>query len=265
MTATPISVCILTKNCESNIRRCLEPLRRFDEILVLDTGSTDRTVEIVQEYPNVRVFHQQGIDNFSDARNLISEKAGNDWLLHIDSDEFVTEDFINEIAACSLEPDTVYEIRRRMYYRHRALPGFDDWIKRLYNRTTTGWNGRAVHEIVDVRPEMKLKQFRSPIEHHSYNSVEELLHKAQMYSTLFADQFHTKKKGGLLKGILHGYWAFFRFYVLQKNCLKGYDGFITSYCFSFMSFLKYIKLYERQHPVLWTESDPKHAETNQKK
>lgn len=255
MLPTLISICILTKNSAATIRRCLAPLAAFDEVIVLDTGSTDTTLDIVREFPNAKIFHQDGIPNFSDARDAMAAKAANDWLLHIDSDEFVTEEFVREILNLSLQENAVYEIRRRMFYRGRPLPAFDDWIKRLYHRGATRWNGRAVHEMLVVKEGVRIKRIKSPLEHHSYHSVEQLIHKAQVYSTLFADQFHSTKRGTPLIAIGHGLWAFARFYILKGNFLRGYHGFITSYCFAMMSFLKYVKVYERQYCMAWNESE----------
>ena len=243
-----ISVCILTKNSAQTIEKCLGAIcreNRFDEIILLDTGSTDETLEIVSRFPGIRVFHQDGIENFGETRNFISSMAKNDWLLHIDSDEFLPPQFFEELRHIELCPDTVYEISRRMFYRGRPLPGFDDRIKRLYNRTATSWTNRAVHEIINLKEGMKLAGIGSPVEHHSYDSCDQLIQKAQKYSTLFADQFAGKKSATPWSAVLHGGWAFFRFYFLKRNIFYGYAGFITSFCFSVMSFLKYAKLYER--------------------
>ncbi len=243
-----ISACILTKNNEYYIERCLDALCSgdvFSEILVLDTGSTDTTLEILERYSKVKVFHQNGIANFGETRNFISEKAENDWLLHIDSDEFVSPEFLAELAAISLDPETVYEIPRRMFYRGKSLPAYDDRIKRLYNRTRTAWNQRAVHESIKLGKGMKLAHLHAPIEHHSYESVDQLFHKAQVYSTLFANQYYGKKKASPWGAVLRGLGAFARLYFLRGNFFRGYAGFITSLTFSLMSFLKYVKLYER--------------------
>jgi len=243
-----ISACILTKNSAQTIEKCLDALycgNRFDEILLLDTGSTDETLEIVSRFPKVKVFHQDGIENFGETRNFISSRAKNDWLLHVDSDEFLPPEFFEELWRLELHPNTVYEISRRMFYGGRPLPGLDDRVKRLYNRTATSWTNRAVHEIINLREGMKLTRICSPVEHHSYDSCDQLILKAQKYSTLFADQFAGKKSAAPWSAVLHGSWAFFRFYFLKRNLFYGYAGFITSFCFSIMSFLKYAKLYER--------------------
>jgi len=243
-----ISVCILTKNNAKTIEKCLNALCNKDavyEILVLDTGSADETLDIVSRFPKVRVFHQDGIKNFGDTRNFISSLAKNDWLLHVDSDEFLPPEFFEELDSLKLHPDTVYEMNRRMFYRGRQLPGFDTRTRRLYNRAVTSWNSRAVHEIINLQEGMKLDRINSLVEHHSYDSCDQLIQKAQSYSTLFADQFKGRKSASPWSAVMHGSWAFFRFYFLKRNLFRGYAGFITSFCFSIASFLKYAKLHER--------------------
>ncbi|MDR2706333.1 MAG: glycosyltransferase family 2 protein, partial [Planctomycetaceae bacterium] len=210
----PISVCVLAKNCETKIEYCLKSLTAFDDVLVLDTGSTDRTLDIVASFPNVRVFHQDGISNFGETRNFITEKAKYDWVLHIDSDEFVTPKFLEEIRGLTLNLNTVYSICLRMFYRGHSLPPFDTWSYRLYHRRTTSWTTRAVHEIVEIREGMILRPIKATIEHHSYDSVKQLIDKAQYYSTLFAEQFHEEIKISSWSPFFHGIGSFLKFYIL---------------------------------------------------
>ncbi|MDR2438635.1 MAG: glycosyltransferase family 2 protein [Planctomycetaceae bacterium] len=240
----PISVCVLAKNCETKIGYCLKLLTAFDDVLVLDTGSTDRTLDIVTSFSNVRVFHQDGISNFGETRNFITEKAKYDWVLHIDSDEFVTPEFLEKIRNLVLDTNTVYSIYLRLFYRGHSLPPFDTRTCRLYHRLTTSWNTRAVHEIIEIREGMTLRSIKTPIEHHSYDSVKQLIDKAQYYSTLFADQFHEKIKTSSWSPFFHGVGMFLKFYILRRAFLYGYWGFLVSFCFSIGSFLKYAKLLE---------------------
>ncbi|MDR2754993.1 MAG: glycosyltransferase family 2 protein [Planctomycetaceae bacterium] len=240
----PISVCILAKNCETKIESCLKLLTAFDDVLVLDTGSTDRTLDIVALFSNVRVFHQDGISNFGETRNFITEKAKCDWVLHIDSDEFVTPEFLDEIRNLVLDTNTVYSICLRMFYRGHSLPPFDTRSCRLYHRRTTSWNMRAVHEIIEIRKGMTLYPLKTIIEHHSYDSVKQLIDKAQYYSTLFVEQFHEDVTISSWSPFFHGVGMFLKFYILRRSFLYGYSGFLVSFCLSLASFLKYAKLIE---------------------
>jgi len=241
----PVSVCILTRNNEDTIERCLAPLRRFEEILVLDTGSTDGTLAILEQHANVAIYHQNGIDHFGDTRNFISAKAKNDWLLHIDSDEFVSEKLYDELALLALDRDTIYEIRRNVSYHGKAMPAFDDWIKRLYDRRRTSWSDRTVHEVIQVLPGMKVARLKSTLIHHTLVSITQRVDKIQKYSSLFADQFGGRKKVSACRSVLNGAWAFFRSYILSRRFIHGYDGFLISVLIAMETFLKYAKLYER--------------------
>ncbi|MDR0610645.1 MAG: glycosyltransferase family 2 protein [Planctomycetaceae bacterium] len=240
----PISVCVLAKNCETKIGYCLKSLTVFGDVVVLDTGSTDRTLEIIASFSDVRVFHQDSINNFGETRNFITEKAKYDWVLHIDSDEFVTPEFVEEIRGLTLDSNTVYSICLRMFYRGRSLPPFDTWSYRLYHRRTTSWTTRAVHESVEIREGMILQPIKATVEHHSFDSVKQLIDKAQYYSTLFAEQFHEEIKINSWSPLFHGIGSFLKFYILRGAFLYGYSGYLFSFCFSIGSFLKYAKLLE---------------------
>ncbi|MDR1958198.1 MAG: hypothetical protein LBQ54_04010 [Planctomycetaceae bacterium] len=137
-----------------------------------------------------------------------------------------------------------------MFYRNKPLPPFDDWIKRLYNRKTTRWSSRAVHEVIIVRDAMKTVTIRKEIEHHFYDSVEQLIHKTQLYSSLFADQFYVEKNSSVFTMVIHGSFTFFKHYFLRGCVRYGYSGLVVSTCFALASFLKYAKLIERNQDHL---------------
>lgn len=246
--AIPISICILTKNNETKIERCLAALMRFDEILVLDTGSMDRTLEIVEEFaqthPNTQIFHQDGIENFGETRNAITKKAKNDWIFHVDADEFLTTELVDYLASANLDPSVVYAVRHRLFYCDRPLPPFDSWLRRIYNRKTTSWSLRKVHESL-ILDNVKVIHIPKNLDHHSLDSVEQLVAKQQFYSTLYADQFHAIKKAGAWAALAHGIFRFVNHYFIKGCIWYGYDGFVMSSCHAFGTFLKYVKVYER--------------------
>lgn len=244
----PISICILTKNNETKIERCLAALSRFDEILVMDTGSTDRTLDIIaafaDSHPNTQIFYQDGIDNFGETRNAITEKARNDWIFHVDADEFLTPELVDYLASAELDPGVVYAVRHRLFYCGRPIPPFDSWLRRIYNRKTTSWSLRKVHESL-ILDNVKVVNIPKILDHHSLDSLEQLVAKQQFYSTLYADQFHSMKKAGGWTALGHGVFRFINHYFVQGCVLYGYDGFVMSVCHAFGTFLKYAKVYER--------------------
>ncbi|MDR0871339.1 MAG: glycosyltransferase family 2 protein [Planctomycetaceae bacterium] len=240
-----ISVCILTKNCEAKIKRCLELLNEFDDVVILDTGSADRTLDIIAAFPNVRVFQQNGISNFGETRNFLTSKAKHDWVLHVDSDEYVTGKFLNALHRLTLKEDTVYSILLRLVYRNQALLPFDTYSRRLYNKTKTSWSNRAVHESIIIPDGFSQQKIKQPLAHYSFDSLEQMFQKSLWYSSLFAEQFREKKRCSGFGPVWHGSIMFLKFYILKRAFLYGYNGFIVSFRQGVETVLKYAKLYEK--------------------
>lgn len=240
-----ISVTILTKNSEKHLPLVLASLEEFDEIIVYDTGSTDETLAIASKFPNVKIVRGPLV-GFGPTHNQASSIAKHDWILSIDSDEVVTGDMVQEIAALNLDPQCVYSFPIQNYYN-------DKWIKwcgwypdrhvRLYNRTKTHFSDALVHEkiLLDDMVEVALE---SPIRHYSYSSISDFLAKMQSYSTLFAEQNAGKKTSSPWQAIVHGFFAFFKSYIIKRGILGGYEGFLISAYNGHTAFYKYLKLYE---------------------
>ena len=151
-----ISVAIIVKDGEKYIEECLQSLASFDEVLLLDTGSTDRTMEIARRFQNVRIEQREFI-GFGPTKNLAAELAAHDWILSVDSDEIVTPELSSEIQSLSLDESQVYRFSRHSHYRGRFIKGcgwYPDKILRLYNKQRTGLNDNQVHESVMVKEGM---------------------------------------------------------------------------------------------------------------
>lgn len=254
----PISVCILTKNSERTLRQCLAPLGVFDETLVLDTGSDDATLEIVAEFPFVRVLRREGgIAHFGRIRNELAGEAKNDWILMIDSDEVFPAELIAEIGVLERHSDTVYEIPRLNHYRERAIRGcgwYPDRCRRLYDRRVFAWSDRAVHEAINVPPLGKVASLKTPMLHFSYTGAEQLVRKTLWYAELFAEQHAGRRRVGVWKAPLHGSWAFFRSFFLRGGFAYGTDGLLISVCNGFGAYMKYTLLREKNT----VRQDPTH-------
>lgn len=243
-----ISVCILTKNNERTLRRCLAPLLDFDEVLILDTGSEDDTLSILAENSKIRVLHQAGIDNFGKSRNRLAEEARNDWILMVDADEVLSEPLVREIRDLPDDPHRVYGILRVNHYRGRpvrACGWYPEYCNRLYHRRTTQWKERIVHEILlvpDNAVEIRLQQEMS---HFSCEGAGQLARKYLWYAELFADDYAGRRRTSILEAIVRGSWTFLRCYLLRHGFLYGRDGFIISWLAAFGSFMKYAVLQEK--------------------
>lgn len=240
-----ISVTILTKNSAKYLEEVLSSLRKFNEVVLYDTGSNDNTLEIAQKFSNVVIF-RESFQGFGPTHNLASQAAKNAWILSIDSDEVVTPEMAEEITSLQLDSNCVYSFPRNNYYNGKFIKycgWHPDHQVRLYDRTKTRFTDAQVHEAI-ITKGRQLVCLKSPLQHYSYASTADFLSKMQSYSTLFATQNQGKKNSSLGKAIGHGLFAFFKSYVIKKGVLGGYEGFAISVYNGNTAFYKYLKLYE---------------------
>lgn len=245
MNLKDISVTILTKNSQKYLREVLNALTSFSEVIVYDTGSNDDTIEIAQTYANVRVFRGQLI-GFGPTHNMASSSARNDWILSIDSDEVATKELIKAISAETLDPKSVYSVKRHNYFNGKFIKWcgwYPDRQIRLYNRTKTRFSDHQVHESI-VSEGMRHIALDAAIIHYSYSCIADFLSKMQSYSTLFAEQYQGKKHSSLPIALAHGFFAFLRSYVLKLGFLGGYEGYVISAYNGHTAYYKYLKLKE---------------------
>lgn len=241
-----ISITILTKNSEASLETTLKSVALFDEVILLDTGSTDRTVEIAKTFPNVKVHHSPFL-GFGPTHNLATSFATHDWILSLDSDEALSPELAEEIKALALDRSTVYSILRHNFFNGKRIKWcggwHPDWVVRLYHRKTTSFTDDAVHEKVRAEG-LKVHLLQHPMTHKPYREIADFLSKMQTYTTLFASQHRGKKDASLLKAIFHGWFAFFKSYILKRGFMGGREGFIISAYNGHTAFYKYLKLSE---------------------
>lgn len=243
----PISATILTKNSEALLAEVLESLAWCDEVVVLDTGSTDRTLAIAGAFANVSLHRLEGpFPGFGVAHRRAVELARNDWIVSIDSDEIVSPELVEEITSLSLDSETVYTIPFQNYYngKHITSCGWSpDRHERLFNRLKTNFCSSEVHERVQTA-NLAIVHLRAPIVHYSYRSVDDFLRKMSAYSHLFVNQNGGKKKSSPAKAALRAGWAFFKSYLLEWGFLQGGEGLTISAYKSQVVFWKYLMLHE---------------------
>jgi glycosyltransferase involved in cell wall biosynthesis len=240
-----ISVTIPTNNSEKTIERALNSVKEFDEIIILDTGSTDKTLAIAQTYEKVKIY-QTVFRGFGALRNYASSLAQNDWILVLDSDEEITEPLFQEISALDLDPSTLYSIPFNNYYNGRHIKScgwYPDYHVRLYCKSKTSFDDVLLHEGVIVDG-LNIKKLKSPINHYSYSCIDDFLRKMQNYSTLFAKQNCLKKRSSLTRAIFHAFFSFFKGYILKRGIFQGREGFIICISNANTTFYKYLKLEE---------------------
>ncbi|MFA6118909.1 MAG: glycosyltransferase family 2 protein [Parachlamydiales bacterium] len=239
-----ISVVILTKNSSETIKDCLLALNGLDEIIIIDTGSTDNTLSLVKNYENTKIYNLD-FTGFGELRNLGASNAKNDWILAIDSDEILTDALKKEILNETFDPEYVYGFFFNNYYNNKLIKccgWYPEKHIRLYNKTKTHFSNSLVHEKL-IEDNFKKKYFINPIKHFPYRKIDDFLQKMSKYSTLFASQNKTKKSS-LTKAIIHSFFAFFKSYIIKKGFLAKQEGFIISVYNANTAFYKYLKLQE---------------------
>ncbi|MFK5947613.1 MAG: glycosyltransferase family 2 protein [Methylococcales bacterium] len=243
-----ISVTIICMNEESRIRRCLESVLWADEIVVVDSGSTDKTLDIVAEYTD-KIYVNEEWPGFGLQKRLAVEKASNDWVLALDSDEVVSEKLRDEIIECVLKGNekTVYRVNRLTHFCGKFIyhSGWHpDKIVRLFNRKHYTYNDKDVHETVDCKGSKKI-DFKGKLFHYTFESLDDYIQKRNKYAKAWADSQYAKgRKTGVFEIVLHSLFAFFRHYIIRLGFLDGYHGYLISviqmeYTFNKYNFLKF--------------------------
>ncbi|MBI5682752.1 MAG: glycosyltransferase family 2 protein [Deltaproteobacteria bacterium] len=243
-----ISVTIIALNEEENIRACLESVKWADEILVSDSGSSDRTVAICKEYGS-QVF----IDSwygFGKQKNLIAGRAKNRWILNIDADERVTDGLKAEIEQVLTANDCEgYYIPRKNFFGNkwiRYCGWYPDYNLRLYRKDKGVFNERAVHEAVQING--KISYLKNHLEHYTYRDISDYLKRMDRYSTLAAEEMFKKgRQIGLLGLVLKPCLTFLKIYFFKRGFLEGYTGLVLSGLYASYTLSKYAKLREMQN------------------
>lgn len=242
-----ISVTILTKNCQETLEETLKSLASFDEVLILDSGSTDRTIEIASAFANVRIV-METFQGFGKTHNLASSLAKHDWILSIDSDEVLSLALIKEIANLSLDSSCVYTVQRHNYYNGKHMKccagWHPDWVVRLYHRKKTSFCDAEVHEKI-MSDGFKTIRLSSPLIHTPFRRIEDFISKIQTYSSLFAKQNIHKPPVSMMTVMFRSWFAFFKSYILKRGFLGGKEGFIISAYNAHTTFYKYLKQQDR--------------------
>jgi glycosyltransferase involved in cell wall biosynthesis len=241
-----VTVAIITKDEEGNIRDCLESVKWADEIVVVDNGSTDRTLSICQEY-GARIFQEEW-KGYSGQKNSAIEKAGNEWVLNLDADERVSPELRQEMQKGLEENQGVdgYWIPRKNFFLGRWIRycgWYPDLNLRLFRKSRGRFGERAVHERLKL--EGKALTLTHPLIHETYRSLSDFLRRMDRYSSLAAgEMLREGRKFRLIDPVLRPPFTFLQMYVLRAGFLEGYFGFVLSVLYSYYTFAKYIKLRE---------------------
>lgn len=242
-----LSVTIITKNEEKNIGRCLESLKWADEIVVVDTDSEDRTVEICRQYTD-KVFSETW-QGYGKQKNICAGHATNQWILNIDADEVVTPESVEEIQKVLTEGPQypVYHLPRKNYFGDRWVRfggWYPDRILRLYDKGKVSFSESQVHER--LTPDDNAGALKTPLIHYSYRDRQDYIERQDRYSTLYAEE---KMANGFRANWTHLYlrppFMFLKNYILKQGFRAGSLGLFLAKSSAIYTHQKYLKTRQR--------------------
>ncbi|MBN2318375.1 MAG: glycosyltransferase family 2 protein [Acidobacteria bacterium] len=242
----PISATIITCNEERNIAEALESLSWVDEIIVVDSGSEDATLDICRRFTD-KIYYRDWT-GYVDQKNYAVEKACNDWILSLDADERVSPKLQDEIEALNRKGfrESGYRIPRATFFMGRWIKHGDwypDYQLRLFDRRHGKWQGGRVHE--SVQTDGAAGMLRGEIQHFTYRNFSEYLKRLESYTTLAALDYRRKGRRAS-SWMLFGkpLAVFIRAYLLKCGFLDGTAGFTVAVMGAVSAFFKYAKLHE---------------------
>lgn len=245
MSSIPLSVAIITKNEEKNLSRCLESVCFADDLVIVDSGSTDGTERIARQF-HARWFIESW-KGYGPQKNSALSKCAHDWVLMLDADERIPAETAEKISGLLSRTGLAdaYVFKRKNFFHGKWIRYADWWpdeVTRLVRRSR-GRYERVTHEkwVADGRTE----KLGCVIEHFSYASYFDMIRALNDYSSQLAAQMHSEaKKARIADAVSHSLWMFLRNYFLRMGFMAGLDGFMISVTKAAGTFLKYVKLYE---------------------
>ncbi|MEO7984010.1 MAG: glycosyltransferase family 2 protein [Bacteroidota bacterium] len=253
MTDVPLSVVIITFNEEQNIQRCILSVKDIaDEIIVLDSFSTDQTANIARELGAI-VF-QEKFRGYIGQKNLAMQLASHNYILSLDADEALDKTLIDSIAVAKKTfSSRAYQMNRCTNFCGRFIRHglwYPDKKIRLFDRRGATWAGMNPHDRIELDKGLHAPlRLKGEILHYSFNTVDDLIWQNNRLSSIAASSLYAKgTRGSWRKMIINPLWAFINGYFFRKGFLHGADGFSIAIHTSHQVFLKYSKLYRLQHP-----------------
>jgi len=251
-----VSAVIITYNESRNIRRTLSKLHWCDEIVIVDSFSTDDTLEICREF-GCKIFFKT-FEGYGAQKKFAVSRASNDWVLCIDADEVLSEDLCREIqATMTKNPScTGYQFPMNLVFLGREFRYGKEsqrYFLRLFNRQAGNYNQALVHEKLELKGQTG--KLHEKILHYSYANIRQWNEKCEYYTSLSAREAVKKGKKKSIIAILTALpYYFFRYYVLERNFLNGLEGFYWSVFSAQYHFLKYVKIRELSASLHTTRS-----------
>ncbi|MCX6278220.1 MAG: glycosyltransferase family 2 protein [Bacteroidetes bacterium] len=251
-----LSVAIIVRNEEKNILRCLRSVKPVaDEIVVVDSMSTDQTADICRSF-GCRVF-QRKFDGYGTQKQFAVNQATNDWILSLDADEVISEELINELKSIFPSPTyqltnlpayqlSAYRIPFSLHFMGRIMKHSgvgNEFHIRLFDRRKGGFTNAPVHEGIEVAG--NIGKLKGRIIHYSYRDISRHLEKINIYTSQAAAGYMSKGKSfSRLWVALKFPFSFFSFYLVKGGFLDGYPGFMWSFMAAVYATLKVAKTVE---------------------
>ncbi|MEW6407155.1 MAG: glycosyltransferase family 2 protein [Patescibacteria group bacterium] len=244
-----LSVVILTKNAETQLRNCLESVKWADEIIAVDGFSTDKTVSIFKEY-NAKIIQHQFEGDYGQERNIGNDNASGDWILQLDCDEVVTDALKNEIIKILNDGNqyAAYKfLRKNFFFGHfMRYGGWYHYSLHFFKKGFAYYKGKVHHDLI---VDGKIGVINAEVEHYPFKDFAQFIQRQNHYTSLEAKEIFD------LKGVLDAkeiqynikikpLKLFWKFYVKKQGFREGMIGFIFSVLFAWVHFLKWIKYWE---------------------
>ncbi len=249
-----LSVVLIVRNETENLAACLDTVSWADEIVVMDSGSSDDTVEIARRYTD-KVYVESDWQGYGIQRQRAQAKATGDWVFMLDADERVTAQLRDSIEAAVArdQRDVVYAVPRLSwvfgrFIRHSGW--YPDYVARLYARERTGYGGDRVHEKLIIGAGMRESMLAGDLLHYTYRDMNHYLVKSAHYAAAWAQQRQAQgRRASLSQGLLHGVGCFVKMYLLRAGFLDGRQGLLLALLSAHSTFVKYADLWVRNLPA----------------
>lgn len=246
-----ITALAISFNEEENIERYIESLSFADEIILVDSNSTDATISLASNY-NIKIINKD-FDNFSNQRNFAISKATHDWIIFFDLDEIITKDLELEILETvkNNKDKVAYYVKRNFFFLGKRIK-YGGWQKdkavRLFNKKYCKYNGNLVHE--EVAATGKVDVFKNGLNHYSYKNFDNYNDKLNLYSKLQAENLYLQKlKPNCYHFFIRPFYRFVWQFFFRLGILDGKEGFILAYVHSFSVFKRYLQLWMKYRKI----------------
>lgn len=245
-----VSAVLIVKNEAKKISDCLKSLAWADEIIVLDSGSSDNTLSIAEEF-SAKIFVSTDWQGFGIQRERAASFATSDWIFMIDADERVTPELQKSILAAVNKAPAIWHVNRLCYcfgrfIKHSGM--HPDWVPRLYPRNQAIYDATRVHERLINNQNLPEQKLSGHLLHYVYDSIRHQQQKAAHYAEEWAVQRdQAGRKTSLTSAVLHALACFLRMYIFRLGFLDGRQGFLLALLLSQSTFAKYAELWRLTH------------------